>query len=87
MKVVAKPVEMVAWFENEGNINPVRFRMEDENNKYQVVKINKIFYRQKEKIAGNNMMVFKCSSVINGIEKIFELKYEMNTCKWILFKI
>lgn len=87
MKVVAKPVELVAWFENEGNINPVRFRMEDENNKYKIIKINKVLYKEKEKIAGNHMIVFRCSAIINGISKIFELKYEMNTCKWILFKI
>ncbi|MPN20038.1 hypothetical protein SDC9_167414 [bioreactor metagenome] len=32
MKVVAKPISMVAWFEPDGGIHPVRFKVnEDEN--------------------------------------------------------
>lgn len=87
MKVVVKPVEMIAWFENGGNINPVKFRIEGDNNILQVVKIGKVLKRSKEKIAGNNMFIFTCSSVVNGIEKIYELKYDVDKCKWYLFKI
>lgn len=87
MKVVAKPVEMVAWFENEGAINPIRFRIEDKNNKLKVIKIDKILFKDKEKIAGNLMLIFRCSSIIDGRNKVYELKYEIDTCKWILFKI
>ena len=41
----------------------------------------------KEKLAGNEMLVFKCQSLIDGVLKMFEIKYELRTCKWILFKI
>jgi hypothetical protein len=41
----------------------------------------------KEKYAGNIMYSFKCKSIINDIEKIYELKYEVASSKWILFKI
>ncbi|MCH5138197.1 hypothetical protein JMF89_13410 [Clostridiaceae bacterium UIB06] len=87
MKVVAKPVEMVAWFDKFGNPNPVRFRMEDEGSNQITIKIDRILQRAKEKLAGNNMIIFQCQSCINGLEKIYELKYELSTCKWILFKI
>ena len=87
MKVLAKPIEMIAWFENQGNINPVRFRMEDENNNYKTIKIDRVLFKEKEKIAGNHMIVFKCSSVIDGVEKVYEIKYEIDSCKWILFKM
>ncbi|MDD6794247.1 MAG: hypothetical protein PUE01_02370 [Clostridiaceae bacterium] len=86
MRVIAKPIEMVAWFENEGRINPVRFRLEDENEK-RVIKIDKVLKREKEKLAGNPNMVFTCTSNVDGVEKIFEVKYEINTFKWILFKM
>lgn len=86
MKVIAKSVEVVAWFEKKGNINPIRFRMECEDSSYKVIKIDKILYRDKEKLAGNIMQVFRCSSLIDGVQKVYELKYEISTSRWILFK-
>lgn len=87
MKVVARPIEMVAWFDKFGNPNPVRFRMTEEGDEQITIKIDRILQRAKEKLAGNNMIVFQCQSCINGLEKVYELKYELSTCKWILFKI
>lgn len=78
---------MIAWFGNEGRVNPVKFRIKDEEENLKVIKINKILKVEKEKIAGNIMHKFTCMGVINGIEKLFEVKYEINTCKWTLFKI
>lgn len=87
MKVIAKPIEMVAWFGSEGNINPVRFRITGEEGQLKVIKIEKILKQEKEKLAGNYMQVFTCTSIINGLEKILELKYEFSTGKWMLFKM
>lgn len=87
MKVVAKPIEMVAWFTVDGVPNPVRFRIKDENEPWVVIKVEKIITRNLEKYAGNERLVFLCQSIINGLEKTYELKYERSTCKWILFKI
>lgn len=33
------------------------------------------------------MLVYTCSAAIDGTEKIFEIKYDVESCKWILFKI
>ncbi|WP_339785816.1 hypothetical protein [Tissierella sp.] len=52
-----------------------------------VIKINKVLFREEEKIAGNRMILYRCESTINDIQKIFELKYEISTCKWFLFKM
>lgn len=87
MKVVAKPIEMVAWFDKNGVPNPVRFRFENEDGKLITIKIDRVITRDKEILAGNPMILFRCQSCIDGIEKPFELKYELKTCKWMLFKI
>jgi len=87
MKVVAKPIEMVAWTDTKGNINPVRFKITKEDETSSVVKIDKVISVDKEKLAGNNMLVFKCQSTVNGAEKLYEIKYELSSCRWILFKI
>lgn len=86
MKVVSKPIEMIAYFKNDGKINPIKFRIEEEN-KCQVIKIGNIISTDLEKLCGNKMWVFTCSAVINDVEKIFELKYDIEKCSWILFKI
>jgi hypothetical protein len=87
MKVIAKPIDMIAWFEKEGKIHPIRFRIIDEAGNEQVIKIQRIFKVEKEKTAGNVMYKYTCQSVINGTEKRYEIKYELDTCQWMLFKI
>jgi len=87
MKVVAKPIEMLAWFTCEGPPNPIRFKVTSEDDTFTVIKVDRVITKGLEKLAGNNMFVFKCQSNINGAEKIYEIKYDLRTCKWILFKI
>jgi len=87
MKVVAKPIEMVAWTDAKGNINPVRFKITKDDESSSVVKIDKVITRTQEKFAGNQMIVFTCQSLVGDVEKLYEIKYEISTCKWILFKI
>jgi hypothetical protein len=52
----------------------------------QVIKIDKIIVKDTEKLAGNIMIVYKCQSLIDDTIKLFEIKYEISTCKWIPFK-
>ncbi len=33
------------------------------------------------------VLIFNYQSVIEGSEIVYELKYEVATCKWMLFKI
>ena len=86
MKVVAKKIEMIAYFKEDGAINPIRFRIEEEN-KCEVIKINKVMKIDMEKFCGNKMYVFTCSAVINNMERVFEIKYDVEKCSWILYKI
>ncbi len=86
MKIVNKPLEVIVWFTDAGAINPLRFKVNSEDDAV-VVKIDQILTRSLEKLAGNKMLVYRCQSSINGLEKTYELKYELDTCKWYLFKI
>jgi hypothetical protein len=85
MKVVAKQIDMVAWFDKDG-IHPTRFKIVGKDGDV-VVKIGRVIKKDKEKLAGNQMLVFTCESEINGQLKPYEIKYDINTMKWILFKI
>lgn len=87
MKVVAKPIDVLAWFDKDGMPNPVRFRIIDDTGGFNVIKVDRVVIREKEKLAGNEMLKFQCQSNIRGTEKPYELKYELKSCKWMLFKI
>ena len=87
MKVLALPIEMVSYTDNKGTIKPIRFRMQIDDEPMQVIKIDKVIVKDTEKFAGNIMIVYKCQSLINDDIKLFEIKYELVTCKWILYKI
>lgn len=86
MKVVSKPIQVIVWFDKNGDINPVRFKVENDEDEGRVVKIDRVLKREKEKLAGRVMEKFLCTSCIDGIEKMFEIKYEALSYKWTLFK-
>lgn len=86
MKVLMKPIEIIAWFTLDKKPIPLRYRLLDENNTYRVVNIDKILFTEEEKLAGNRMLLYRCQSAFGDIQRIYELKYEIDSCKWFLFK-
>ena len=76
-----KPIEMIAWFTLDGVLNPIRYKLDSVVIKVQVTS------KSEEKLAGNRMIVYRCQGEINGELKPFELKYELQTCRWYLFKM
>lgn len=87
MKVVAKPIDMVAWFDKEGMPHPVRFKLTEGDSLEKVIKVDRVITRDSEKLAGNKMLIFNCQTVLQNKEILFQIKYEINTCRWILYKI
>jgi len=87
MKVLMKQIEMIAWFNLGDYPVPLRYRITSEDYTNRVVKIDKILFREEEKLAGNRMILYRCESIIDNIQRIFELKYEISTCKWYLYKM
>jgi hypothetical protein len=82
MKAFMRPVEMLAWFKEEGN--PVPLKLKDKGT---VIKVEQVISRSEEKLAGNRMFVFQCQTEINGELRRFEVKFELLTCKWFLYKM
>lgn len=87
MKAVSKPIECVCWFEKSGVPHPVRFRYTTDQLDNKTIKIDKVKYYKHEKLAGNPMIIFECQSLVDGVIKNFQIKYEIQTLKWFLFKI
>ena len=87
MKILMRPVDMIFYTTKDGAVIPIKFRISDDQNKSRVIRIDRIISRKEEKLAGNRMLVFTVQSIINGTECLYEMKYEISTCKWFLYKM
>lgn len=87
MKTIMRPVEALVWAETDGTLRPLRFRLESEDGERMVVRVEQILSRAEERRAGNPMVVYGCQGQVGGQIRRFELKYEIRTCKWYLYKI
>ena len=59
MKIVAQPIECIAWFNQQGIPTPIKFRIKS-NEGNRTVRVDQIIYREIEKLAGNKMYIFEC---------------------------
>ncbi|MBK5251329.1 MAG: hypothetical protein JJE29_01635 [Peptostreptococcaceae bacterium] len=88
MKIVKIPIEMIACFSEKGIPYPLKFKMsEDSDHPPIIIKVDIIIHRESEKMAGNAMYIFRCQSLIDDELRVYELKYELSTCKWFLYKM
>ena len=78
---------MISISSCEGVITPIKFRWFEDGQEPKIIRIDRILDRKTEKLAGNLMLVFTVQSIINGVERIFEMKYEASTYKWYLYKL
>ena len=85
MKPIAKTIQMIAWFDEEGKINPIKFKYSGEDDEIKVILINKILSRNWEKLSWNLMWKFTCSSIVDGIECIYNITYDLINGIWLLF--
>lgn len=71
MKIINKPIKVMATFYTDGKIEPIKFRMDDK-----VVKIDKVMKTYEENIVGNNRLVFVC---LQNEKDVYEIKYELDS--------
>lgn len=86
-KLLMKPIEMIAWFNEDEFPIPLRYRLETNDSEKIVVSVDKIIFKEEERLVGNRMIVYRCQSVINNREIVYELKYDIGVCKWYIFKM
>ncbi len=87
MKTLAKPIEMISWTEESGRIHPLRFKIESPDGSRHVIKVSNIYNSELNRIAGNKVYKFTCEIKMNGYNKICELRYDVDSCRWSLFKL
>lgn len=87
MRTLAKHIEVLAVTDIQGNMSPLRFKAKTKDDEDIVISIDKIESKEYEKLAGNVMLLYRCRGLVNDKERDFELKFEINSCKWMLWKM
>ena len=80
------PVDVIALYSANGDIRPLRFRMEDEQHQLLRIDIDEIVSSKEIQYVGIEARIFLCYATIKGKRRLFELKYTIRSHSWCLFR-
>ena len=78
------PVDVISACSANGDIRPLRLRMEDEDHQLLRVDIEEVISSKKIQYVGIEAYVFLCRSNVRGKQWLFELKYTIRSHCWSL---
>ena len=81
-----QPVDVISMCSADGEIRPLRLRMEDENHQLLRIDIDEIISMKPIQFVGIEAQIFLCRAMEQGKEWMFELKYTIRTHNWCLFR-
>lgn len=80
------PVDVIAAYSANGDIKPLRIRMEDETHKLLRIDISEVISVKLIQYVGIEAYVFLCRAWVKEREWLFELKYTIRTHTWSLLR-
>lgn len=81
-----RPVDVISVCSADGQIRPLRFRMEDESHQLLRIDIDEIINCRHIQYVGIEAQIFLCRATVNGKQRLFELKYTIRTHCWCLLR-
>jgi len=80
------PVDVIAVCSANGDIRPLRVRIEDEKHQLLRVDIEEIVNSRTVQYVGIEAHVFLCRATVRGKEWLFELKYTIRSHSWCMLR-
>ena len=89
MKLHNVPIDVIArfWVKSPEIPDPYKFRYKDEAGNSYDVKVERIYHIKDHRFGGKRTFIYRCVSTIAGEERMYELKYMLDECKWLLYKM
>ena len=84
MGETTQPVDVISMCSANGDILPLRLRMEDEHHQLLRIDIQEVVSSKKIQYVGIEAHVFLCRAVVQGRPWLFELKYTIRSHSWCL---
>ena len=80
------PVDVISMCSANGDIRPLRFRMEDENHQLLRVDIDEVVSCKLIQYVGIEAQIFLCRARVKGKKTLFELRYMIRSHSWCLLR-
>ena len=80
------PVDVISVCSANGDIRPLRLRMESEDHQLLRVDIDEIVSSKMIQYVGIEAIVFLCRATVEQKKWLFELKYTVRTHNWCLMR-
>ena len=80
------PVDVISVCSANGDIRPLRFRMEDESHGLLRVDIDEVISSKEIQYAGIEAHIFLCRATVREKKWLFELKYTIRSHNWCLLR-
>jgi hypothetical protein len=82
------PVQLISSCSTLGEFTPLRFRYTfPETHELITVDIQEILSKKENIFIGLHEILYTCSATIQGIEKIFTLRYSILAHQWSIFQM
>ena len=81
------PVDVISVCSANGDIQPLRLRMEDEEHQLLRIDILEIISMKPVQFVGIEAQIFLCKAVVKGKEWLFELKYTIRSHSWCMVRM
>ena len=78
------PVDVISMCSANGDILPLRLRMEDEDHQLLRVDVEEVISCKKIQYVGIEAHVFLCKATVRDKKWLFELKYTIRSHSWVL---
>ena len=86
MDSTIRPVDVISVCNANGQIRPLRFRMEDDSHQLMRIDIDEVISCRHIQYVGIEALVFLCSAFVHGKQWLFELKYTIRSHCWCLIR-
>ena len=86
MEQKIRPIDVISVCSADGELRPLRFRMEDETHQLMRVDIDEIISMKPIQYVGIEAYIFLCRAVVQGKKWLFELRYTIRTHTWCLLR-
>ena len=80
------PVDVISVCSANGDIRPLRFRMEDESHRLLRVDIDEVISSKDIQYAGIEAKIFLCQALVEEKKWLFELRYTIRSHNWCLLR-
>lgn len=80
------PVDVICVCSADGEIRPLRFRLEDAEHRLLCVDIDEVISTRDIQYVGIEARIYLCRAMVGERQWVFELKYTIRSHRWCFFR-